>query len=265
MIPQCVQKIKHNPKHAGIFWRERVMLMTNGSICCIRRSAAISHAFTFLAQRGLSVTAYPTRSTRYLLLPVPSFPNGSAYLEELLPSVSKGVIICGGNLDTPLLKDYRTVDFLKDPYYLAENAAITAECALAIAEDKIAPAGCSALVLGWGRIGKCLGRLLQLQGADVTIAARRDADLAMIRALGCESVQIENMDSDLTRYSLILNTIPAMVLPGMITAPDTVILELASQPGMAGENIISARGLPGKMAPEASGKLIADTFVRLLL
>lgn len=264
MIPQCVKKIKHNPKAAGIFWRERVMLMTNGTICCIRRTAAVSHAFTYLTQQGLSVTAYPTRSTGYLLLPVPSFPNGSAYLEELLPKLSKDVIVCGGNLDTPLLKDRRTVDFLKDPYYLAENAAITAECALQIAEEKIPLFGCPALVLGWGRIGKCLGRLLRMRSADVTIAARKDADLAMLRALGYRSTPIQELDSDLTGYSLILNTVPVMVLPEMVTSPDAVILELASQPGMAGENIISARGLPGKMAPEASGKLIADTFIRLL-
>lgn len=176
----------------------------------------------------------------------------------------KDVIIAGGNLEIPLLKDYRTIDFLKDPFYLAENAAITAECALQIAETKTNLAGCPVLVLGWGRIGKCLGRLLQQRGAEVTIAARKETDLAMIRALGCSSLQIEAVDKDLTGFSVILNTVPAMILPETVTAADTVLLELASSPGMAGENIISARGLPGKMAPEKSGKLIAQTFIRLL-
>lgn len=238
--------------------------MTNGSICCIRRSEAISHAFTYLHEKGFSASTYPTRSTTCVLLPVPSFPKGTAYLEELLPVLPKDVIIAGGNLDIPLLKDHRTVDLLKDPYYLAMNAAITADCALRIAEEKTNLSGSRVLVFGWGRIGKCLSRLLQLRGAEVTIAARKDTDLAMIQALGCESAQIEAVDKDLTQYQVILNTVPAMILPEMITAPDTVILELASAPGMAGENIISARGLPGKMAPEASGKLIADTLIRIL-
>ena len=56
-----------------------------------------------------------------------------------------------------------------------------------------------------------------------------------------------------------------MVLPDMNTKADAVILELASKPGMAGANIIDARGLPSKMAPAASGELIAKTFIRLSL
>ena len=52
-----------------------------------------------------------------------------------------------------------------------------------------------------------------------------------------------------------------MVLPQV---PSNVYaIELASKPGMGGEHIISARGLPGKMRPAQSGKLIADTFMRL--
>lgn len=238
--------------------------MTNGSICCIRRSEAVSYAYGYLREKGFSVSAYPTRSTTLVLLPVPSFPGGTAYLEELLPILPKDAVIAGGNLDVPVLKDRRSVDFLKDPYYLAQNAAITAECALRIVEEKISLSGCSALVLGWGRIGKCLGRLLELRGANVTIAARKDEDLAMIRALGSESIPIAALDRDMAQYQVILNTVPAMILPEMVTQPDAMILELASVPGMAGENIISARGLPGKMAPEASGKLIAETLIHLL-
>ena len=45
--------------------------------------------------------------------------------------------------------------------------------------------------------------------------------------------------------------------------PGCVKLELASSPGMEGSDIIQARGLPGKMAPESSGKLIARTVLRL--
>lgn len=239
--------------------------MTCKTICCIRRSAAISHAMTYLSKSGLPVAAYPTGNTDYLLLPVPSFPHGSGYLEELLPQLPKGTVICGGNLDIPILDGFRTVDFLKDPYYLAENAAITARCAMTIVQERTELKDCSVLVLGWGRIGKCLWKYISDLGSQVTVAARKAEDLAMIRALGCKSIPIGALDKDLTSYQVILNTIPAMVLPEMETAPNAVILELASVPGMAGENIISARGLPGLMAPEESGKLIANTFIRLLL
>lgn len=237
--------------------------MTCKTICCIRRSAAISHAMAYLSKAGLPVAAYPTGKTGYLLLPVPSFPHGNAYLEELLPQLPKGTVICGGNLGS--YGSFETVDFLKDPYYLAENAAITARCAISIVQERTELKDCSVLILGWGRIGKCLWKLLSDLGARVTVAARKPEDLAMIRALGGNSVPIRSMDKDLTAYKVILNTVPAMVLPEMVTTPDAVILELASVPGMAGDNIISARGLPGLMAPEESGKLIAETLMRLLL
>jgi hypothetical protein len=37
-----------------------------------------------------------------------------------------------------------------------------------------------------------------------------------------------------------------------------------SLPGIAGGDVIKALGLPGKMVPETSGRLIADTIIRLL-
>ena len=241
------------------------MPLSKGTVCCIRRNAAVSHAFAVLKNHGLTVSAYPTRSTGHLLLPVPSFPTGSGYLEELLPTLSRDVVIYGGNLDIPILSGYRTVDFLQDPYYLASNAAITAECAVQMMAARTDIPYRSILILGWGRIGKCLGKILQEKGAQVTVAARREEDLAMLQALRFKTAQIRSISKNLTQYDIIANTVPAMVLPEMAARPDAVILELASKPGMQGENIISARGLPGKMAPEASGNLIAETFLRLML
>ena len=41
-------------------------------------------------------------------------------------------------------------------------------------------------------------------------------------------------------------------------------IDLASAKGIAGDDVIWARGLPGIHAPESSGRLIAETFVRKL-
>lgn len=241
--------------------------MRKGIICCPQHSEAIRFAGQYLSSLGLPVTDSPGPEAAHLLLPVPSFPAGDGYLEHILSDVPETITISGGNLDIPALKNYRTVDFLQDPRYLADNAAITADCALEIVENNLgAPlTDCPVLVLGWGRIGKCLGRLLQDKGADVTIAARKEGDLAMIHALGCHSIPISQVGPELEHYRVILNTVPEMILPAMHCRPDCIAVELASRPGMAGCPIISARGLPGKMAPAASGKLIAETFIRLSL
>ncbi|MBR4291540.1 MAG: hypothetical protein IKT52_13025 [Oscillospiraceae bacterium] len=241
--------------------------MIHGSILCIPRSEAVRRAGDYLSEMGLHVTRKAAPDITHLLLPVPSFPSGDEYLAHILRDLPENIIISGGNLSSLLLKEYATVDFLQDPYYLAENAAITAGCALEIAESKLGtlPAGCKVLIVGWGRIGKCLCRILEKKGAAVTAAARKDTDRAMIRALGCRGISIGDAAQELRRYDVIMNTVPVMVLPDMDAKEDAVILELASKPGMCGNNIIDARGLPGKMAPEASGKLIAKTFVRLCL
>ena len=44
---------------------------------------------------------------------------------------------------------------------------------------------------------------------------------------------------------------------------DCVKIDLASKPGIEDEDVIIARGLPGIHFPESSGKLIADTLLRL--
>ena len=41
-------------------------------------------------------------------------------------------------------------------------------------------------------------------------------------------------------------------------------IDLASKPGIGGSDVIWARGLPGKDAPESSGELIAKTIIRLM-
>ena len=240
--------------------------MFKGTVLYIPRTDAIRHAARYLSELGIHVTQKCAPDITHLLLPVPSFSAGDAYLAHYLAELPDDVIIAGGNLHSALLEHYRCVDFLRDTWYLAQNAAITAECALELLEEQLPELnGKAILILGWGRIGKCLGMLLRNKGADVTISARKVTDLAMIRALGCHAIPTDQVRDVTMHYNAILNTIPELVLPGLAANPDCICMELASKPGMTGSNILSARGLPGKMAPEKSGKLIAETFIRLAL
>lgn len=241
--------------------------MFNGTVLCLQRTEALRHTANYLTELGIHVINQSAPDVTHLLLPVPSFTGGDGYLAHVLAELPDGVIISGGNLNSPLLQGYACVDFLQDPYYLAENAAITAGCAVEILHRKLGSslAGKSAMIIGWGRIGKCLGSLLRKLASDVTITARQPGDLAMIRALGCRSIHTADAANEARRFDIIVNTVPELLIPNIQAKPDAVLLELASKPGMTGENIINGRGLPGKMAPEKSGKLIAETFIRLSL
>ncbi len=242
-------------------------------IYCAGDTQASRFAAGYLAKLGLPVVDSPSEQVRHLLLDVPSFGpdgqlRGGGAVETLLDSIPKDITIYGGNLNHPKLQGYQTVDFLKDPVYLAENAYITAECALDVALPylDITLRNCPTLIIGWGRIGKCLGRLLHSIGADVTIAARKDADRAMAHALGYHVTDISQLAAELPHYRLIFNTVPFPVLTAEQMAhchPASVAIELASKDGLLGEDVITARGLPGVHMPESSGMLIAQTFLRL--
>ena len=229
-------------------------------------TAALTCAKKVLACAGFLLTDDPTQAT-HLLLPVPSLDGegtviGGAPLETLLEQLPKDITVIGGNLNHPALANYRTIDLLRDPYYVSENACITAHCAVQLAMDQlpITLQDLPVLVIGWGRIGKCLADLLRRMGADVAVAARKETDRAMLAALGYTAADTAGLDT--APYRLIFNTAPVMLLPQC--SGSGLKIDLASKLGMGGLDVVWARGLPGRYAPESSGKLIARTLMRIL-
>lgn len=221
-----------------------------------------------LKSKGYGVVDYPCASVTHLLLPVPSSQPGCD-VPALLSQLPKGITIVGGNLNPDDFPGYKLMDLLQDPTYLARNAAITAYCALRLAmmELPVTLRGCRVLIIGWGRIAKCLAALLWALEADVTVAARREADRAMACALGYRSETIADLDATLNDYRLIFNTVPAPVLSEKQVEhcrQGCLRIDLASVQGIEGSHKIWAKGLPGKDAPESSGALIAKTVIRLL-
>ena len=217
---------------------------------------ALGYAREALSRAGIRTVSDGEHAGCWLF-PVPT--------REIFRIPEPGTLIIGGNLDRPELSGFSRVDLLEDAIYLAENARLTAECALRILGEKLQTSifGCDILIIGWGRIGKCLAQLLQRLGARVVVAARKPADLGMLAALGYEAVDISKIPDFLPKMRVIINTAPAPVLP------DTAgfhgwKLDLASVKGIAGEDVLWARGLPGKMLPEASGQLIAQRVLTLL-
>ena len=223
--------------------------MSDLNVCCTAGNAALEYASIWLRSARVTVTDLPCPETTHLLLPVPT---------RCFDTLPENVVIVGGNLHC--LPGYTVIDLLKDPQYLVENAAITARCAPKLVDADWR--GLPVLVLGWGRIGKYLARELREFGAEVTIAARKSGDLETAAALGYGTIPISDAKQALSRFQVVFNTIPAMVLP--LGTWDGIAVELASKPGMSGVNIVDGKGLPGRLAPEASGELIARRFLALV-
>ncbi len=243
-------------------------------LCAAGSSPAVDFALQALTQRGIQISEKPTADVTHLLLPVPSFEKdgrirGGGVLEHILADLPQAVTVIGGNLNHPALQGYPKIDLLRSGLYLAKNAAITADCAIRVAAQKMPVVweSCPVLIVGWGRIGKCLAAQLKAMGAAVTVAARKSADREILRALGCGAEDPETLSHGLSAYRVIFNTVPAPVLsePQLRHCRRNCLkIELASTPGIAGDSVISALGLPGKMAPESSGNLIAQSIIRII-
>lgn len=241
-------------------------------IYCAGSTKASQYTVQILKTNGYCVVPAPTDSVTHLLLDTPAFGangllrNGGS-VDAILSDLPADITVCGGNLKHSSLDGYRKLDFLQDAHYLAENAYITAECALDVALPylEVTIRSCPVLIIGWGRIGKCLGQLLKGMGADMTISARKESDRAMIQALGYKSMDTGKIQG-LNQFRLIFNTVPELVLRKeemALCRENCVKIDLASSAGMQDEDVIVARGLPGIHFPESSGALIANTFLRL--
>ena len=161
------------------------------------------------------------------------------------------------------LRDY----FLREELTVA-NAAATAEAALQVAMEQLdrTVLGMECLVLGFGRIGKLLSYRLHGLGGRVTATARKAGDLAWIDAFSWRSVKTDEIGAELQRFSVVFNTIPALILDeGLLEKmrADAVVIDLASAQGVdeltAAERGIKytwARGLPGKLVPRTAAAAV---------
>ena len=159
----------------------------------------------------------------------------------------------------------RGIPYYKDEVFIIENAALTAEGAVALLMRRSdrAVMGMRVLVAGYGRIGSLLAGMLSSLGADVTVCARSPAARATARAFGYRAVDFGRLDAT---YDAVINTVPARVLAGDYGG--AVCIDLASAPGgwAVGEDgaVIRAPGLPGLYAPRAAADAMAEAIYRAM-
>lgn len=169
------------------------------------------------------------------------------------------------------------VDIMKREELAVLNTISTAEGAIEIAisnTNKILH-GSNVLILGFGRIGKVLARKLAGLSARVTCAARKDEDLAWIKAYGHMATNINNLGENLSKYDIIINTVPHLILTAerlQYVGEDSLLIDLASNPGGIDKKevkqrnlkLIWALALPGKVAPVTTAEFIKDTIYNIL-
>lgn len=169
------------------------------------------------------------------------------------------------------------IDILKREEMAVFNAIPTAEGAIQIAMEElpITLSGCKALVLGYGRVGRTLSKMLAGIGADVYAEARKYSDLAWIKAYGQKPVYINELKNIIGEMDLIFNTIPSTILDSSLLeaiGKDCLIIDLASKPGGVdfekakniGIKVIWALSLPGKVAPVTAASYMKQTIYNII-
>ena len=169
------------------------------------------------------------------------------------------------------------IDIMKREELAVLNTIATAEgtIEILIANTNKIIHGSKILILGFGRIGKVLARKLAGLTAKVTCAARKDEDLAWIKAYGHMETNINAIGENLSEYDVIINTVPHMILNQerlQYLKDDCLLIDLASNPGGIDKKAVKDRklkfvwalSLPGKVAPTTSAEFIKDTIYNIV-
>jgi len=208
------------------------------------------------------------------------FSDETISLEQLQDSISNKVFIAGNikpNVYEALQeKNNIVIDILKREELAVLNAISTAEGAIQVAMEETSQTihGSNVLILGFGRIGKILAKMLDGMGAKVACEARKNSDLAWIKAYGYEPIPIANLKENLNRFDVIINTIPYIILDKdnlENVRKDVLLIDLASNPGGVDKDAIKekkikfiwALSLAGKVAPVTSAEFIKETLYNI--
>ncbi len=209
------------------------------------------------------------------------FSNEKVSVKELIESISGKTLIAGSIkqelYDFAKEKDVTILDIIKREELAVLNAISTAEGAIqiAITETPKNLHGNNVLVLGFGRIGKILSKMLDGIGANVSCEARKASDLAWIKAYGYEPINLNELKENLHRFDIIINTIPYVLLDKNMlneVKKDALIIDLASNPGGVDRLAVKELGikfnwalsLPGKISPVTSAEFMKETLVNMI-
>ncbi len=209
------------------------------------------------------------------------FSDKEISIRELMQYLNARILIAGSI--SPEIYDMANdeyieiIDIMKREELAVLNTISTAEGTIEIAisnTNKILH-GSEVLILGFGRIGKVLATKMAGISAKVTCAARKDEDLAWIKAYGYKATNINSIGENLSTYDIIINTVPHLILNKerlKYIKSDCLLIDLASNPGGIDKKeakerklkLIWALALPGKVAPTTTAEFIKDTIYNIL-
>ena len=211
-----------------------------------------------------------------------TFSDKNIKLDDLVKRKCKNKTFIAGSISSnareKLEESYgKVIDIMKEEELVVLNTIATAEGAIdvAIQNTDTTIHGSSVLILGFGRVAKEVANKFHGLSAKVTCAARKNTDLAWIKAMGYKGVNINDLGEDLKEYDIIINTVPHMIIDKeemQYMKKNVLLIDLASSPGGINTEdaqkmnlkFVWALALPGKIAPITSAEFIKQTIYNII-
>lgn len=253
------------------------------NICILGDDKRSKYLRKMYVKNGKNVVSY--KEADLIVTPIPFSRDGiklngeNIYVDDFIDEISGKVLLSGAFLESieKKLCNIKYYDLMKEESVAILNAIPTAEGAIyeAIKNSDITICNSNCLVMGCGRIGKILSKMLNGIGANVYCEARNPKDLAFIQAMGYNKVDINNLDNVLSNMNYIFNTIPVLLLDEdklKLLNKDTLIIDLASNPGgidfeKARDlelNVVWALSLPSKVAPKTAALYLKEAIDEII-
>lgn len=223
------------------------------------------------------------KSSDAVVLPTPCSKNGFLNAPFIAEEIPLSVLFSAGGEKTLFIggmipeKGENKIDYATDEAFLIKNAVPTAEGAVSIAmqETETTLHGANVLVVGFGRIGNYLAKILKDLGANTCVAVRSEKSKANAEVFGHKTINVSDMAESLSEADAVFNTVPFLLFKEKELSAlkkDAFIIDLASLPGGVDKEIaekkkvkvIHALGLPGKYSPETAGRIVFETVLTIL-
>lgn len=204
-------------------------------------------------------------------------------LDEMLPFITAEKPVFGGMINRGIKSKFEKRNIKIYDYFEREDVTVmntipTAQGILKTLIDNIEYTihSSKCAVFGFGRVARVTADVLKSVGANVTVCARKNGDLASANVLGMESCKISEFYKIAHEFNIIINTVPSVVIDRKIlknVRPDCLIIDVASAPFGTdfaaayelGLNAMQCSSLPGKVAPKTAGKIIADGILNIIM
>lgn len=247
------------------------------------------YAFKILSEQNFCVSSYglfegdgyPKLAKKFdtVVLPVPTTRDGTfincpltdskiplSHIKELY---KESLILSGGYAFDGL----RYIDYLSRYDFALLNAVPTAEGAImkAIELSKKTLFDSKILVVGYGKCGKILADRLKAFKCDLTVSARKAHDFSMLSTLSIKHIHTNEVSSMAQQFDIIFNTIDLELFDNFETLKNTIVIDISSKgcldfnkASLEGLKAVNLPGIPGKIAPESAGKIVAQTIITIL-